>query len=303
MARHLFASLPTLALTLILTAPGALSAAAKTSPGATAPPPAATSLPAAAKPDPKDNASRLVSLDAKSLPLRDILSRIREQTGYAVIIDEGRLNTPITLHLSKVDVEAAVRRLARKLSLTNYALVMDSAAKTILLRPADGKKPQPGTPDALPPDEGALAKQPAADIDPLDVEIIPPEPGQKRGITQREMEAARAASEQNVDPLDVEVLPPGPGQERGMTQRELDAARAASEQNIDPLDVEVIPPGPGQERGITQREIEAARTASEQNIDPLDVEVVPPGPGQERGMTLRELNAARDASAQSSDAP
>jgi hypothetical protein len=233
MARHLFASLTILALVLTLWACGAFAAPAKTSPGAAAAPPPAAALPAAAKTVPEDAASRLVSIDAKGLPLRDILSRMREQTGYTVIIDEGRLNTPLTLRLSKVDVEAAVRRLARKLSLVNYALVMDNTAKTILLRPADGKKPQPGAPDPLLPDEGALAKLPEASIDPLDVEIIPPGPGEKRGVTQREMDAARAASEQNIDPLDVEVIPPGPGQTRGMTLRELNAARDAATQNSD----------------------------------------------------------------------
>jgi hypothetical protein len=286
--RHPIASLSAFVLALTLFA--AVAAAAPAKPAKAAPAaPEAKAVPAPAPASAEEAASRLVSIDAKNMPLRDILARVREQTGYTVVIDERHANTPLTLRLSRVDVEAAVRRLARKLSLDNYALVLDAPGKTITLRPVGAKKPEPVPAGNQPPlpDEGAVAKLPETDVDPLDVEILPPGPGQERGVTQRDIDAAREAAGQ-IDPLDVEVIPPMPGQERGITQRDIEAAREAASK-VDPLDVEVIPPTPGQERGMTLREVEAARDASSQNIDPLDVEVLPPGPGQERGTTLREL--------------
>jgi len=246
--------------------------------------------------------ARLVTIDAKAMRLADILKKIHEQTGFTVVIDEKFLDTPLTLRLSRIDAETAVRRLAQKLSLNNYALMMDAPGKTITLRPV-GVPPQakkPGQADGgnqpteLTGDD-ALAKLPEAPIDPMDEEIIPPGEKGGKGMTRREFEAAVAAANQNIDPMDEEIIPPGEDGGKGMTRREFEAAVAAANQNIDPMDVEIIPPGEDGGKSMTRREFDAAVAAANQNIDPMDEEIIPPGEKGGKGMTRRELEAAQAA--------
>ncbi|MDQ7832344.1 MAG: hypothetical protein RDU30_11460 [Desulfovibrionaceae bacterium] len=216
-----------------------------------------------------------VTLSASNMRLAEILDKIREQTGFTLVVDEKHLDTRLTLKLSRVDVETAARRLARKLSLDNYALVMDAPGKTITLRAVGAlaqqpKQSQPAAPPDQPQTDGqpqylddeALAKLPVPDTDPMDEEILPPGPGEERGMTRREFEAARAAANPPIDPMDEEILPPGPGEERGMTRREFEAAKAAANPEGDPMDEEVLPPSEEGGRGVTRREFEAARDAS-----------------------------------------
>ncbi|MEF3696974.1 hypothetical protein [Desulfolutivibrio sp.] len=249
--------------------------------------------------------ARLVTIDAKAMRLADILTKIHEQTGFTVVIDEKFLDTPLTLRLSRIDAEAAVRRLAQKLSLNNYALMLDAPGKTITLRPVgappQAKKPGQADGGSQPAEltgEEALAKRPAAPVDPMDEEIIPPDGNGGKGMTRREFEAARAAANQNIDPMDMEVIPPDEEGGKGMTRREYEAAVAAANQNVDPLDMEVIPPDEGSGKGMTRREFEAAVAAANQNADPLDEEVMPPDQDGGKGMTKRELEAARAAADQ-----
>ncbi len=212
---------------LALVCPGAY--AAQPTPGNPASPPAEKAR------------AQFVTLSASNMRLAEILDKIREQTGFTLIIDEKHLDTRLTLKLSRVDVETAARRLARKLSLDNYALVMDAPGKTITLRAVgvlaqQPKQSQPAAPtdqaqtDEQPLflDDEAMAKLPVPDIDPMDEEILPPGPGEERGMTRREFEAARAAANPEGDPMDEEVLPPSEEGGRGVTRREFEAARAAS---------------------------------------------------------------------------
>jgi hypothetical protein len=90
-------------------------------------------------------------------------------------------------------------------------------------------------------------------IDPLDLEVIPPEKPGAKGITERELIALHQ-QQNRMDPLDFEVIPPEKPGEKGITERELIAMLAGQEQG-DPLDLEVIPPERPGEKGITEREL------------------------------------------------
>ncbi|NDY57609.1 hypothetical protein G3N56_12795 [Desulfovibrio sulfodismutans] len=249
--------------------------------------------------------AQLVTIDAKTMRLADILKKIHEQTGFTVVIDEKYLDTPLTLRISRLDAEAAARRLAQKLSLNNYALMMDAPHKTITLRPVGApppaKKPGLGEDAGNPPtglaDEDALAKGPEASVDPMDEMVIPPDE-EGKGMTRREYEAAMAAASQNVDPMDEMVIPPDEEGGKGMTRREYEAAVAAANQNIDPMDVEVIPPDGEGGKGMTKREFEAAVASANQNTDSMEEMVIPPDGEGGKGMTRREFEAARAAASQ-----
>ncbi|KUG30045.1 hypothetical protein ASZ90_000057 [hydrocarbon metagenome] len=247
---------------------------------------------------------RLVTIDAKGLAVADILKKIHEQTGFTVVIDDKFLATPLTLRLSRLDAEAAARRLAQKLALNNYALMVDAPGKIITLRPVGapppGKKTGLGEDAASLPagltDEEALAKNPEASVDPMDDVVIPPDEEGGKGMTRREYEAAMAAY-QNADPMDDVVIPPDEEGGKGMTRREYEAAMAAA-QNADPMDDVVIPPDEEGGTGMTRREYEAAMAAANQNADPMDDVVIPPDEEGGTGMTRREYEAAMAAANQ-----
>ena len=292
MAGHLTPRLLLVLSALVLPFPGPI-------PGQALAAPIAASATAQAQP-------RLVTIDAKELPLADILKKIHDQTGFTVVIDEKYLATPLTLRLSRLDAEAAARRLAQKLALNNYALMVDAPGKIITLRPVGVPPPvkKNGLGEdaaSIPPgltDEEALAKNPKASVDPMDEMVVPPSEAGGKGMTRREFEAARAAANQNIDPMDMEIIPPDEAGGKGMTRREYEAAMAAAYQNADPMDDVVVPPDEAGGTGMTRREYEAAMAAANRNSDPMDDVVVPPEAAGGTGFTRRELEAAQAASKQ-----
>ena len=211
------------------------------------------------------------SLNIKDEPLKNVIKKISEATGYQITIDDKWSDLLITASLRDVSIYESMKRIFKHL---NHVIIVNDKEKKLSVIIYDSIKPN---------------KSPKK-IDPLDIEVIPPQKPGERGITQRELNAMMA-QKAKVDPLDIEVIPPQKPGERGITQRELNAMMA-QKTKVDPLDIEVIPPRNPGEPGVTQRELNAIM-AQKAKTDPLDVEVIPPQKPGERGITQRELNALK----------
>jgi hypothetical protein len=73
----------------------------------------------------------------------------------------------------------------------------------------------------LPPiGDNKITKDTESKIDPLDIEIFPPNKPGEKGITQRELQKTQGVKKE-INPLDIEVLPPNKPGKKGMTQQEL----------------------------------------------------------------------------------
>jgi len=194
----------------------------------------------------------IFSLNIKNEPLKKVIEKISEATGYQIAIDEKWLGLLVTASLKDVSVHESMRGILKNI---NRIIISNDKEKKLSIIIYG----------SIEPDKSQKK------IYPLDLEVIPPKNPGERGVTQRALNAMRG-SEPKIDPLDLEVIPPKNPGERGVTQRALNAMKA-SEPKIDPLDLEVIQPKNPGERGVTQRALNAMR-ASEPKIDPLDLEVI-----------------------------
>lgn len=138
-----------------------------------------------------------------------------------------------------------------------------------------------------------------AELNPIDMEVIPSlRPGEP-GITQAEIKALiKSSPSAEIDQGSFEVIPPpGPG-EPGITQAKVEAQkrRLATLGEVEPDIDEVLPP-PGQgESGITQAEV-TARKELDDKYHPDFIEVIPPNRSGEPGITEAEINALRSLQA------
>jgi hypothetical protein len=221
----------------------------------------------------------VLTLNIKDEPLKTVVKKISEVTGYQIFIDEEWGDLLVTASLKDVSLYESIRRILTNL---NHTIILNDIEKKLSVTIYDRRVPAKNHKKV---DSGSRQV-----VDYRDLEVIPPDKPGERGITQRELDAI-LASENKVDPLDVEVIPPQNIGERGVTQRELNAI-LASENKDDALDMEVIPPQSPGDRGITQRELDVI-LASENKDDALDMEVIPPQNPGERGVTQRELNTMR----------
>ena len=165
------------------------------------------------------------SLEVDQQALGEVLQQISEATGYEITIDSEYAKLPITVSLKNVSVEEGLRRILGKLS--RY-MVIDEAEKKISVRIVDAKVKK----------TAAISSQ--RKVDPLDVEVIPPQEPGGRGITLREWEEINK-SQANVDRDDLEVIPPQEPGGRGLTLRELEEMNK-SQANTDRKDLEGISP-------------------------------------------------------------
>ena len=225
-----------------------------------------------------DNSEKvLISYTFKDKPIKDVLKKISEATGYNVTVNEEWAELSVTANLKNLSIDESLKEVLRN---SNNIVITNEKEKyiSIIIYSAD----QP------PKDQEGVNGHMEEPINPSDMEVIPPAVPGEKGITQSELDSI-LAMQKEVDPLDVEVIPPTVLGQRGITQRELNAL-IERENKLDPLDIEVIPPAVPGEVGITQRELNSLK-APENNVDILDVEVIPPTVPGQRGITQRELNA------------
>jgi len=167
------------------------------------------------------------SLNVKDQPLGKILKKISKATGYKITVNKEWTDFPVTASLRNVTVHEGLRRI---LGTLNHSIISNDKEKTISVVITE-KGIQKKT-------KWVVSVQ--KEIDPKDMEVIPPENPGEKGITARDLKEMES-NQEKVVPLDMEVIPPENPGEKGITAREL-KQNEANQKQVDPLDMEVIPP-------------------------------------------------------------
>jgi len=178
------------------------------------------------------------SLDVKDEPLIEVLNKISKLTGYEIAVTGKWTYLPVTLSIKNAPLHEALNRVLSKF---NHTIVIDDLQKKVVVSIYD--------PGVTPKQQKDRVFTRQKEIDPLDVEVIPPRKPGERGTTQRQLEAMKK-SQATIDPLDVEVIPPRKPGERGVTQRQLEEMKK-SQPTIAP---QVIPPKNPQGGEVRQKQ-------------------------------------------------
>jgi hypothetical protein len=225
------------------------------------------------------NSSQL-SLKAENEPLKSVLARLSQASGYAITVNKEAEDLPVTINLKGLSVFDITKQLVGSLKSPGYTMRANSheIALTIFNTRTDGRPTVPS--------EASKSKsvdQPM--LNSSEIEVIPPTPDGQSAITLAEMQEA-ANRKQEVDPSTIEAIPPTNG-EQGITLQSMQASASTDEQDADPYTIEVIPPTEPNGKGITLGEMRTAAT-NEQETDPL-IEIIPPTGTDGKGITLGEM--------------
>jgi hypothetical protein len=184
----------------------------------------------------------VVSITSTNEPLKNVLDEISKATGYKIEITKGWEHKPITVNIQDLPLDKSLRKVIRALGRQSNIIVTCENTRTIKIKIFDTTKGASSTTknknyaqlqakqaEAVlnmeePPtgQEQVSTDDSGSEIDPLDIEVIPPDyPGEK-GITVRELKEFES-NQEKIDPLDLEVLPPDNPGEKGITARELKA--------------------------------------------------------------------------------
>ena len=159
-----------------------------------------------------DNTEKaLISYTFKDKPLKDVLKKISEATGYKVTVNEEWAELSVTANLKNLSIDESLKEVLRN---SNNVVITNEKEKYISIIIYNADQP--------PKDQEGVNGHIEKSINPLDVEVIPPAVPGEKGITQSELDSI-LAMQKEVDPLDVEVIPPTVPGQRGITQRELNA--------------------------------------------------------------------------------
>ena len=186
----------------------------------------------------KDSEVHVFSLDVRDEPLIEVFDKISKLTAYEIEVGEKWAHLPITASIKNASIHEAFNRVLRKF---NHTIVLDDLQKKVVVSIYD--------PGVTPKQQKDRVFTRQKEIDPLDVEVIPPRKPGERGTTQRQLEAMKK-SQATIDPLDVEVIPPRKPGERGVTQRQLEEMKK-SQPTIAP---QVIPPKNPQGGEVRQKQ-------------------------------------------------
>jgi hypothetical protein len=93
-----------------------------------------------------------MALDARGVPIADVLQALAEEAGFEVSIAEARSRPPVNLSVPMAPVEAVLQEMLRG---RNYALVYDGDdVSQVILLPPSGASPARSSRPAPPPPRG-----------------------------------------------------------------------------------------------------------------------------------------------------
>jgi hypothetical protein len=195
------------------------------------------------------------SLDVKGKPLAKVLETISKATGYEITVNEELQKLPVTATLQNVTLREGLRRIIgpfnhvllfndaeKKIAIMIYAVgsrTSDIQAKLNLRQPP-GDRPVGDKWAALPVEK---------EVEPRNIEVIPPEKPGGQGVTQAEVDEMLERQKQ-IDPQEIEVIPPETPGQRGVSQAEVDAGRR--ETNPKDIYVEAVPPDNLMEKAVAR---------------------------------------------------
>jgi hypothetical protein len=202
----------------------------------------------------------VVTIAIKNEPLRVVLDKISTITGYKIEVTEGWDSKPITVDIQGMTLDESLKKIIRVLGSPNNAKIDYKSKRVIRINFFDTPKDilitqtnnnfsqlQAKQAEAVlnienfpPIEDTKITKDTASKIDPLDIEVLPPNKPGEKGITQREILKMRGEKKE-LNPLDMEILPPKNPGEKGVTQRELQAVHG-DRGKVSTTNIEVLPP-------------------------------------------------------------
>lgn len=165
------------------------------------------------------------SLDARGVPLGEVLKKITADTGYRITVDSEWAGWPVSGSFKNLPVNLGLRRI---LSNLNHSIVFDEAEHRIAIviksSPDDAAFPTASASrvvSALSPGESIPGAVPSKDSARLqDRRLVPPEePGEaaRTSPPAQEFQTRRAGA----DPDDDDVMPPGGQASKAAPAREI----------------------------------------------------------------------------------
>jgi hypothetical protein len=176
-----------------------------------------------------DQGVSVFSLDVRDEPLLEVFKKISKLTAYEVEVSEKWAHLPITASIRNASIHEGLNRVLRKF---NHTIVVDDLQKKVVVSIYESGPATIG--------QGRILLSRQEKVNPLDVEVIPPQEPGERGVTQRELDEMNK-KQANIDPGDLEVIPPDSPGGAGMTARELKALTKQQESNDDRGSI-LIPP-------------------------------------------------------------
>jgi hypothetical protein len=202
----------------------------------------------------------LISLSSKNESLKIVLDKISNITGYKIEITEGWGNKPVTLDIQAMTLDDSLKKIIRALGSPNNVKIDYDNKKVIRINFFDTSKDISLTQNNN--DFNQLQAKQAEAV--INIENLPPSGDNKK--------LKDTASK--IDPLDIEVLPPNKPGEKGKTKRELLKIQGEKKE-LNPHDIDILPPKNPGEKGISQRELESSQKGKSKQIDLLELEVIP----------------------------
>ena len=166
------------------------------------------------------------SLTSTNEPLKRVLDKISEATGYRIEVTKSWENKIITTNIQDLTLDNSLRKVIRALGRPSNIIERYDKTKRIKIKIFDDTK---GNPAAITKSYAQLqAKQAEAVIN-------------LNGSPEEQNEEMSEDTGSKIDSLDIEVIPPGSPDEKGITARELKEAQDKQDEG-EPLDLEVFPP-------------------------------------------------------------
>lgn len=201
------------------------------------------------------------SLHVKDKPLREVVEQMAEATGCEIIVNSEGAGFPVTVDLDDVTLHEGLKNLIKSLENPNYAMIVHEGGEKIeiaILHSSSSGQGESSTEEEWQTDNAEHefpTEYPAAipalqqeEINPADLEVIPPETPGERGVTEQEIKESQRLQEET-DPQDVEIIPPEHPGERGITEGEIKESQNFQEETTfqdseatPPEDSEVDPP-------------------------------------------------------------
>jgi hypothetical protein len=122
--------------------------------------------------------AKLVSLEARDVPLREVLQRLANQTGITFLVDDSWAAFPVSATFKDLPVDRGVRMVLGRL---NHALIQlsDTRIKVVILEsspPKPGEAPGGPARDRRPPARPPEPSPPPAPQESAPAQEAPPQP-------------------------------------------------------------------------------------------------------------------------------
>jgi hypothetical protein len=170
------------------------------------------------------------SLTSSNEPLSKALDKISKATGYKIAITNGWGNKSLTADLQDLTLDEGLERIIKAIGNPNHAIQRNDRTKKVEIKILDTVKGSSSSASTLTKSYAQLQqKQTEAVLNSMD------------STPQEQSDTTTADANSKVDPLDLEVIPPEVKGGKGVTEREITTIKKV-EKEEEPSASEIIPP-------------------------------------------------------------